>query len=260
MKLIYFALLASLITAGLNCSTRKRTAELEVGKDAVEAKLSQLSSKINASTFPEDAVIKENMKTFIKMHAEPGSTMFFAESPGSMGPIDIVMPLKHNGFFDNAQESVKETNLTKTYAFFVITNRANGVRGALIIAGKDKATPAVVAAPTPTPVPGATPAQVVPAAAPSNAGIDVNFVRIGINDDGVLVPGRNIALNPGVYTENDFGIELNLHNKSALIVRSDDILDEEGDVDLTDVIKLQLSRIINGKEVFLGQMILTQPE
>jgi cell division septation protein DedD len=276
-SVFFLALLVSLVFAGINCDgTRRRTADLDITKDQVEAKLNYLSTMVSSSSNPDNEPLKPSMKTFTTIHSDANSTLFYAESPGSLGPIDIVMPLKHNLFFSNSPTSINEGALSKTYAFFVLTHRASGPRGSLIIAGKDSASATTpVATPTPTPPgPGAKPLFEAAATdttptptptpsstpAPATPIMDVSFVRIGANDDGVNVPGRNDALNPGAYSDTDFAIELNMRNQSAIILRSDDLVEEDGDVDLAETIKLEVYRLIDGQEVFLGQIILTQPQ
>jgi hypothetical protein len=206
-----------------SCANRVRTAELDIASSDIEQHFANLGAFVTASD-TTGGIATQFFNSAAQIDGESGSTKYYSEAPGDLGPMKTAMPLNWGELFP---DGVQPFTPAKAYAFFVINRYSDGFHGSLIITNVD--------------FEGNPPAGEAP------------FVFIAGNDGQMTVPGTSFLLYPGESTDEAFVMELSLNNRAQLIIRSTDI----SDGDLAEVIQLDVTRReADGSEYWVGKINL----
>jgi hypothetical protein len=209
-----------------NCGgTRIRTANLTVSRSQVDGQLSAIKSA-NVSSSSTSA---SDLQKFFSILDAEGSTLFYAEAPGSMGNLNVVMPIDF--------ETMGIQKPTKAYAYFAFVKTDAGSKGALLITSE-------ASSPAASPSPSSSPAE---ASTSSGSGGQTPLVVL-VND------GTKLSL--GQFSEGQFNLETDFQGQSSVFLNTDDVVDD----DLAEVIQFELtSQLQSGEEVSLGLINLAHP-
>ncbi len=233
-----------------SCASRKRSASLDISSSTIESQLTQIGALLMDKG---DVPSQKAFNDFKAMHEEQGSTLYYSEAPSSMGTkVTNVIPVDFAQLYQENSQSAVISNPQKAYAYFVVVQRPDGWRGSLIITNTSGSVTQTSATGTQNNTP------IVNTSTQASPSQEDPFVFIGDNDGQTLVPGALSTadiLLPGLIQDENFAIELNLHDRAQLVVRT---TDTDGGEDLTDVIQIELGKMVDGYETPIGKVNLVQ--
>ncbi|MCC6278276.1 MAG: hypothetical protein IT289_10215 [Oligoflexia bacterium] len=249
VALIGFAVGFAAVFAVAGCESRTRSADLDVTLEDVRNDLAEYQLIAQQKTAPYTAEYTAAMTSFIGLHESSGSTIYYGEgSPaGKMGVADIVVPMDFSLLSLSSNNAINTAATDRRYAYFVVSDGPQGLRGALILTGLEQGfPPANVTQSNPQASPSSGDTQVSARSTPQ-----VNFIFVA-NNDGAQFNGT-----PGQIADDGyFEMELNMLNKKRLLIETNDLADG----DLAEVIQLRVYEIDSaGSKTHLGFINLAQP-